>query len=71
MGIEVHNDLSVPLEFEPLDPEVVEIEQRQRAAWLQQRNEMDAQRAAAAERGRIERAFNARPKDKPFADPLT
>lgn len=68
---EIHNDLSVPLEFEPLPPEKVEAAQRSRARLLGKRNAMDKQREAAAERGRIERAFQARPKDKPFADPLT
>lgn len=51
----------VPLAFERLPEDVVAIEKAQREARLAERNEMDAQRAAAAERGRLERAFNARP----------
>jgi hypothetical protein len=57
----VHPNPAIPLDFERLPPEVVAIEKTQREAYLAERNEMDAQRAAAAERGRLERAFNARP----------
>jgi hypothetical protein len=58
---DIHDDRAVPLDFERLAPEVVAIEKTQREARLAERNEMDAQGAAAALRGRLERAFNARP----------
>lgn len=51
-----------PIEFEPpFTDEALALEIQQRQALLAERNERDQERAAAAERGRLERAFRARP----------
>lgn len=58
----MHDERKAPIPFEsPLTPLEVEAHKLEREDRLAERNKMDAQAAKAAERGRIERAFNARP----------
>lgn len=55
------DDRDIPLEFEPLPPDVVALEKEQRDALLAQRNARDRQQAEAMARAKLERAFEARP----------